>query len=277
MECSGDYFIHNNKFYPISDFNELILNSGKSIYEVIRIENNIPLFIENHLNRLFASADISGLNINEGYCDFESLIEQLIAKNKISEGKIKLVVRFNSELSNSQSDLLLYFSPHYFPSNNEIKEGVSVGICSATRKNPNAKVLNTDARNRANHTIVENKLFEVLLIDNKKHISEGSRSNIFFIKDNKVYTPPISDVLNGITRSNIIDLCKKYKIDLIEDKIHLDDINNMESAFLSGTSLKVLPIKYIESKAYNTQSTLLLKIIDLYNKLSENYLKEKLS
>lgn len=277
MECSQEYFIHNFKFYNASDFNETILNTGTCIYEVIRIENGVALFLESHLNRLFYSADISGLNINEGYCDFESLIDQLIAKNQFKHGKIKIVVKFDSESNNPESDLLIYFTPHYFPSNDEISNGVSVGVCSAIRTNPNAKILHTEARKKANHTIAENKLFEVLLKDNQDNISEGSRSNVFFIKANTIYTPPVSDVLNGITRSNIINICKKNKIAFIEKKINLTELNEMESAFLSGTSLKVLPIRRIDSKDFNVKNTLLLKIIEMYNRLVEDYLSEKLS
>ena len=72
MECYRKYYIHNFKFKQTSDFDDALTNHGISIYEVIRIEQGIPLFLEDHLSRLFESADISHLNINESYCDFET-------------------------------------------------------------------------------------------------------------------------------------------------------------------------------------------------------------
>ena len=147
---------------------------------------------------------------------------------------------------------------------------------NALRTNPRAKVLNSDARIIANDTIAEKKLFEVILKDNKGFITEGSRSNIFFIKGNRLITPQEKDVLQGITRLNVLKLCKSEKIELIEKKIHLSEISEMDSAFITGTSLKILPIRNIDSFEFNTQNMTLQKITDLYNDCIEKYLGDKL-
>lgn len=276
MECTGSYFLHNFKYKETKLFNESVFGKGISVYEVIRIEKSIPLFLENHLNRLFSSADLSNVNINESYCDFETLISELIKKNNENEGKIKIVIHF-SEHSRQENDVLIYFTPHYFPTTEEYKNGVKVGICNTERKNPNAKVLNTEARQRANNTIAEKKLFEVLLTNHKGYITEGSRSNVFFIKDNSIVTPPAKDVLMGITRNNIIKICKENKISVLEQKVHLNDVSSMDAAFLSGTSLKVLPVSCIDEKKINHQHLLLEKLKSLYNKLIQDYVSERLT
>lgn len=277
MECNKNYYIHNFKFKPCIEFDENLFQSGISIYEVIRIENGIPLFLENHLNRLYHSADISNFNINESYCDFETLIEQLILKNKIHQGKIKIVIHYNSDNNNTEKDNLIYFTPHYFPSTNEYENGVKAGLCKAARSHPNAKILNTEARKKANNVIVEERLFEVLLIDKDGFITEGSRSNIFFIKGQTVITPPENDVLMGITRTNILKICKENGINTIEKKIHSSEISEMDSVFMSGTSLKALPIKTINNNVFNTKNSVLKNIMKLYDSLIEDYIKERLS
>lgn len=116
MECIQEFYIHNFKFHNCSEFNEELFKDGVSIYEVIRIENGIPLFLESHLSRLFHSADISNLNINESYCDFETLIDELIKKNETKNGKIKIIVHYKPELR-TEEDVFIYFTPHYFPTN----------------------------------------------------------------------------------------------------------------------------------------------------------------
>ena len=63
MECYKEFFIHNFKLKHCTEFDESVFTTGISIYEVIRIEQGIPLFLEDHLNRLFYSADISNLSI----------------------------------------------------------------------------------------------------------------------------------------------------------------------------------------------------------------------
>jgi len=277
MECINGYYIHNFKLIESSNFNEEILKDGTSIYEVIRIEQGIPVFLEDHLNRLFYSAELSNLNIDESYCDFETLIEQLILKNKIKQGKIKIVVHFNTNKMNIEKNILIYFTQHYFPSEQEIKTGVKSGLCRATRTNPNAKILNTNARLKANNIISENKFFEVLLLDDDGFITEGSRSNVFFIKGDTIYTPPNSDILMGISRKNVIELCSKNNIKINERKIHSSEISEIDSVFISGTSLKVLPLRTIDNDTFNPENQILLKLIELFNFQIQSYVQEKLT
>ncbi|MFC2104638.1 aminotransferase class IV [Bacteroidota bacterium] len=276
MECYKDFFIHNFKLKRVSEFDEYVTAKGISIYEVIRIRYGIPLFLEDHLNRLFDSADISNLQINESYCDIETLISELIKKNNTKEGKIKLVIHFEKEKSSIEKNLLIYFTPHYFPSTEEYKYGVRTGLCRAIRTNPNAKVLNTEARRKANSRIAEEKLFEVLLINEKGLVTEGSRSNIFFIKNSKIITPLKKDILNGVTRRNIIKICKKGGIELIEQDVHYSKINSMDSVFLTGTSLKALPIRYIEKKEFRVDHIILNQIIKLYENLVKEYVASRI-
>ena len=276
MECCEDFYIHNFKLKPCNKFEMSVFTEGTSIYEVIRIKQGIPLFLEDHLNRLFNSADISNLSINESYCDLETLIEELIKKNKVKEGKIKLIIRFEKEKGSSEKDLLIYFTPHYFPTKDKYRCGVSIGICQAIRINPTAKILNTEARISANNTIAKRKLFEVLLQNTDGFVTEGSRSNIFFIKNNKVLTPPKKDVLNGITKMNIIKICKLNNIEISEKEIHYSEIQAMDSLFLSGTSLGALAVKNMGKLKFNTNNNILIQIMKLYEESLEDYISSKI-
>ena len=275
MECAENYFLHNLKFKNSSDFNENLLKTGTSIYEVIKVEKRLPVFLEDHLNRLFDSASISNLKINESYCDFEKLIAELIKKNEVQFGKLKIVVHFENIHSTLQKDLLIYFTPHSNLISRIYENGVKVGVCDAIRINPNAKIYNSDARKRANQRILDDKLFEVLLVNKEGFITEGSRSNIFFIQDNQLLTPPKTDVLNGITRQKIIEICKKNDIPLSLKKVNYSDIHKIDALFLTGTSIKVLPVKSLEKFQFNSRNILLKKMMQLYNQSVEDYLSSK--
>jgi branched-chain amino acid aminotransferase len=275
MEYDQEYLIHNFKLKRCAEFNKNELAKGIGIYEVLKIKQGIPLFLEQHLNRLFHSADISNLSINESYCDIEILIEELVKKNNTKEGKINLVIQFEEENGSNEKDLLIYFTPHYFPSAKEYEEGVKIGSCHAVRGNPNAKILNTEARIRANNKIIEENLFEVLLINNEGFVTEGSRSNVFFIRDNKVITPPVKEVLNGITRMNIIKLCKQNNIEIIEEKIQYSQIKNMDTIFLTGTSIHAIAVQKFEEIEFNTNNKILNRIIELFDELTAKYISSK--
>jgi len=271
MECIKDYYLHNFKFIPSSQFNENLSESGISIYEVIRIENGVALFLEEHLDRIFQSSDISNLSINESYCDFETLISELIKKNETQEGKIKIIIRYEDN-GKEEKDLLIYFTPQIFPSREEYAYGVKLGICNAIRINPNAKIYNTDKRKKANEIINKENIYEVLLVNKDGFITEGSRSNVFFIQEDKLITPPSTEVLNGITRKHIFDICKLNNIPLIENKVHQSDVLNMDAIFLTGTSINVLPVKNLGKKEFNPDHKVLRKIMELYDQARSSYL-----
>lgn len=237
-----------------------------SIYEVIRVIDSKPLFLNEHIERLHKSAKIIGISIWLSDFEIENRIFLLIKKNENCCGNIKFV--FTSEIENFQCEenFLAYFIEHKYPSDKQYKNGVQTVLLSAERETPNAKVLNTKIRNRANDLINKTKVYEAILLNNESFITEGSRSNIFFIKGNEVFTSPIRNVLPGITRQKVLEICKKNEIVLHEKAIPLVDLESYDSAFITGTSPHILPIKSIGNLKFDVNEPILRKIIDLFSK-----------
>ena len=126
--------------------------------------------------------------------------------------------------------------------------------------------------------IADNSVYEVLLVNEAGYITEGSRSNVFFVKKNKVFTPPTEDVLQGVTRQKIIESIEKQNIEFAMENIAFNDISNFESVFISGTSRRVLPVKSIleTNINYNVNNDLLRFIekefLNVTNLYIENYI-----
>ena len=123
----------------------------------------------------------------------------------------------------------------------------------------------TDAAIRAHD------LYEVLLVDNGGQITEGSRSNVFFIKKGEVYTSPLHQVLPGVTRGKIIEIIKSKGIPIHEVPILASDIASFDAAFISGTSPKVLPISQVGETKLDVNNPLLRQIMKLYDQEIVNY------
>jgi branched-chain amino acid aminotransferase len=145
----------------------------------------------------------------------------------------------------------------------------------ADRILPNAKVQNSDLRERADKLISDNNFYEILLVGSDKNITEGSRSNVFFIKGETLYSAPDDKILEGITRKKVLQICRTNDIPVVETTIPATSLNQYDAAFLTGTSPKVLPISSIDRVAYKTNHPLLLRIIQEYNQLVENDLTER--
>ena len=261
--------ILNNQIANSNDFDFNIVSKGKSVYDVIRIINGVPLFFDEHVIRLHDSAKLSGLKLWLAKDEIKNNIVKLININKIVNGNIEIIFNFNSDKTN----FIAHRIKHTYPSKNNYKKGVSTIIHFAERKNPNAKMKNGILRYATNKLIIKNKVYEAILVDKKGYVTEGSRSNIFFIKENKVYTPPVEDVLPGITRKHIIGICKNLNFELIEKKIPYKEINKFDSAFLTGTSPKALPISKIDNHDFSINNFVLSKIIKHFDYEIKEYIQ----
>lgn len=268
-EAILNYFIYNNEEHKVPEFENLYFENKPSIYEVIRIIDGIPVFLEEHYDRLINSAKILNYKLKLSFDDVKKNINKMVKLNDISNFNIKIVV---NALESGNPNEYYFFVNSQYPSEDHYKKGVETFLYTAERHNPNAKVINQNLRDDINKLLKEKNCYEALLVNNKGEITEGSRSNLFFVKGNKVYTAPAEDVLLGITRQRILTLCNKNNIDTLETPILADELNSYDAAFISGTSPKVLPISKIDDLKFSTTNEILIKIMKIYDDEIRNYM-----
>ena len=256
-----------------SSFIETPINTDQSVYEVIRIIDGVALFLEDHFDRLKRSMQIKGLIFQMDFQEFKQNIAELIRQNHKNEGNVKFV----STASEGKISWVFSFIPHNYPINEDYLEGVLTDLLFAERLNPNAKVIQPEIRDKANQMIADRKLYEVLLVDRDGMLTEGSRSNVFFVKDEVFYTAPSSAVLEGITRQKILDCLKELNLQFEEKSISIDEISDFEASFLTGTSPKVIPIKSIGELMFDTRNNAVVRLMDKYNQMIQNYIRNELN
>ena len=267
-ELTGRYFYHNGSFKDSQNFDPLFLRFGYSFYEVIRVIEKNPVFLNDHIDR-FRDSLLQSKNpdyINS--IDFKKITSELILRNNISEGNIKMVINFGKE-----TELFVYFIPHRYPQKKDYRNGVKVLTEDVERKEPAVKAVNLFIRELTENIMVKKKVYEVLLVDRDKNITEGSKSNIFFVKGNKVFTPPVEKVLPGITRKYVIKICREASIEIEEKNIPLEGVGNFDAVFLTGTSPKVLPVRQINGFRFDAKNEVIWKIAEIYNQTIQDEIK----
>lgn len=269
-ECVSEVFLLNGEVKEKASFPDTAFTKGKSLYEVIRIMDGIPLFWERHWARLERSATLLHFNLL-GSCEvIRSQMAEIVEFNKQKEGNIKIV--FDYELNPS---IYVYFIAHHYPSDEEYRLGVTTILYHAERENPNAKVINQTLRQKVDAAMKEASAYEAILVDREGYITEGSRSNLFFVQEGKIITAPGELVLPGITREVIIEVCDSLSIEVMERRVHHGEIEQMEALFISGTSPRVLPVSKVDQRGFSSpQNPTLLAVMRGYNERIEAYLKE---
>jgi len=129
---------------------------------------------------------------------------------------------------------------------------LNVGISSYQRPNP--KSVPIDAKISAHYvnsilasTEAKKRGFdEALLLDMNNNIAEAPGANIFIEKNGKLYTPPLGHILPGITRTTVMQLCKRLDIECMEKVLNVSDLIDADSAFFCGTAAEIAGINSIE-------------------------------
>jgi len=93
---------------------------------------------------------------------------------------------------------------------------------------------------------------EALLLDMHGFVAEASGANIFIEKDGKLYTPSLGNILPGITRATVKELCAVLDIECIEKKLTVEDLRKADSAFLCGTATEIAGIASIDDIVFRT-------------------------
>jgi branched-chain amino acid aminotransferase len=258
-ECIGNNFILNGELQPTELFKNSMVYDGDSIYEVIRMERGRPVFFNDHLERLKISADLQKKPMIVNSDDLRRDILSLVKSEKQKNINLKIVINYNNS-----DNYLMYLIQSIYPTKEQYKKGVKGALFFAERKEPESKVINHKLRSEIYNKLLIEGAYEAILVSKNNCITEGGRSNIFFIKDEKLFTAPDRSVLNGITRKHIFGICRENGIDVKFACIKADEISEYESAFMTGTSPVVLPFYCIDNTYFKVNHQLIAILRNMY-------------
>lgn len=255
-DAIGTFYIENGEAISIDNWENQ--QGSHIIYEVIRVIEGKPLFYEAHYDRMVNSCRLSNTKFKISKDSLKKHIESLIKANKFREGNLKITFKGKEEV------LRIFFIKHSYPTEDMYDLGVKTILYHGERTNPNAKIINNDFRKDVQEKIKEADAFEAILVNGDNNITEGSKSNIFLIKNDVLFTSRAELVLPGVTRTEIIKVAKKNNIKVVEKNINRDTLEEYDASFISGTSPNILPINEVNEIKYNINNKLLRQLMSLF-------------
>ena len=265
-EIIEKYAILNNQIVETKKLDPSFMDNTPSIYEVIRIIQGVPIFLDRHMIRLRSSAEALGISLENLMREILHSISTVIEKNDCPEKNIKLLVYQNPT---GTPQYAVYFIKSVYPDREDYFSGVPAILYQATRSNPNAKVVNTPLKEKVALALKSSGAYEALLVNEKNHITEGSRSNFFVVLEDSILTAPSEDVLIGITRICVFELCRRFGIAIVEKPVDVSLLDKAEGLFLTGTSPKILPISKVDDCSYPSSNPIVQRLIKAYDQMIE--------
>ncbi len=281
------YIWHNGKFVEWDTCQEHNvmhwLHYGTSVFEWIRFyetPNGVKIFrLREHIERLFLSASVLDVQLEYTIDEVIDICIELIKKNELKSGYIRPIVYYGYKkmwLDPIGAEVNFSISAWVWGKYLSDKP-VKVWISKYKRLHPEtaemaAKVWWYYFNSVLAHRDIAKKWFqEALLLDCNGNIAEWPWENIFFVKENTLYTPSVWNILPWITRDSIIKIAyQELGIKTIETQIPKDEFKNFDEAFFTWTAAEVTTIDSITDidwiiKQY--QQNLWLKLKDIYSKI----------
>lgn len=261
---------------------------GDGIYETLRAYQGAVFMLDEHLDRLFSSASMIGLKIGKKTADIKKAVYMTMAANRLQEAVIRITIsrgagRIGLDPSLCKKPTFVVFANPFrkYPRNCSEK-GVKI-IIPRTRRNfrmaldPRIKSLNFLNNILAKIEANEQGAFDAVMLNYRGFLTEGTVSNIFFVKKGVLHTPSRdTGILSGITRKIILDLARALKIKTREGCYRPRDLSAAEEAFLSNTTMEVMPVASVGSrKIGETAGPLTLRLRRAYREHIADYLRER--
>lgn len=251
-------FIKSNEVF--TDLYGQTLHYGYGVFEGIRAyetSSGTQIFKANeHYLRLKRSCELIGIPFK---FDTEELVQdsyELLKKNNFKDAYIRPLVFCSPNMSlNTPNDVSVMIAAWEWGAYLGDKR-LNLMISSFCRPHPKSTMIEAKACGHYVNSILatseaKSKGYdEALLLDSDGFVAEGPGANLFFEKNGKLYTPQLGNILPGITRATVIELCQKLDIEVNEGLYLPEDLENAESAFFCGTAAEIIGIESINGKSF---------------------------
>jgi len=236
------------------------LHYGTSVFEGIRsyeVNGKAQLFRgKEHMERLIFSAHAIGLPFKMSAIELMEVAHELLEQNHMKEAYIRPLVFSSPMMSLSfpeEAHLMMCCWPWKKLLGDQL---TTLAISPYCRPHPrsckieakagghyvNSILAATEARSRG--------YGDALQLDVDGHVAECSGANFFFEKDGVLYTPHRGNILPGITRDSVIQLCKKLNIEIHQKQVATHEVFGADGAFLVGTAAEVTGVQSLDDQAF---------------------------
>lgn len=240
------------------------LHYGTAVFEGIRCYDTSKgpavFRLKDHMKRLIESAHIAGMVLPYTAEELVKATREVIKKNKLKECYIRPIAyygygKMGLDTKGATIDVGIAIWPWgaYLGEEGKLK-GIRAKVSSYSRHHVNSTMIHAKiSGSYVNSTMAKMEALkagyeEAVMLDTSGFVAECTGENIFVAKDGKVFTPPTSVCLKGITRDSVINILKDNGIEVIEKPLTRDEIYSADECFLTGTAAEITPIRELDDR-----------------------------
>jgi len=247
--------------------NDRALWRGTAVFDVGRSYNHVPFFWEEHIDRLYRS--LCYVHIDPGLTPQEmlSISHEVFECNKknLDPGDDFYIHQWVSigtptyyQFMPTQANVLVrctYLSPIYESHAKKYREGSYLVVANTRQIPPQCVNVSAKLTSRWCNQLADLEVkmvdpeAEALMLDINGLVAEGPWANCFMVKDGKLFTPKLGNILDGVTRGTILRLAKELDIESAEKDLYVYDLYNADEIFTTGTGYTIGPVGKFNGRA----------------------------
>lgn len=253
----------NGKFVPAEEATVSVFDHGflygDGVFEGIRAYGGRVFRLEDHVRRLFDSAQAIMLCIPMSQDEMAKAIKETLRKNNLKDAYIRpIVTRGPGDLGLDPNkccgSTVIIMAVEWGAMYGSLYEvGLTAVTVTVRRNSPDSTPPNTKSLNYLNNIMAKIEANvkggnEAIILDSQGRISEGSGDNIFVVKGGRIFTPYTINNLKGITRDAVMELAKSKGIEILERDLGLFDLYTGDEIFVTGTAAEVAPVTKVDGR-----------------------------
>jgi branched-chain amino acid aminotransferase len=276
ISINGEFFKRNEAKISVFDSGYLV---GDGIWEGFRLKKGKLIFIKEHLDRLWQSAKAVHMKFPFSKEELVQQVWNVLNKNNMTDGvHIRLMITRGIKKTPSQDPRLtisgpnVVIIPEYKKADEKTKQkGITLFTSTIRRGSPDYLDPRLNCHSKLHEVqaliqAIEAGYDEALMLDINGFVSTCNATNFFMVKNGEVWTSTGEYCMNGITRGNIIRVCKENGIPVFQKNFSLFDVYDADECFVTGSFGGVTPVTKIDGRILENRQE-----FSMVNKLSELY------
>jgi branched-chain amino acid aminotransferase len=238
---------------------------GDGVYETLRSYENRIFMREQHLSRLYRSAEAIGLAIPIPHKAWPDLLHEAMARNGVGTAERDAYLRIT--ISRGVGDIgldpalcplptIVIMTKPLVPAQSDLYvSGVSLIVARTTRNLSSALSPHIKSTNFLNNILAKREaiaagVFDSIFLNWEGHLAECTVSNLFFIQAGRLRTPSVDcGILDGITRDIVIQLARAEDLPVEEGRFTPEQLFQADECFLTNTSMEIMPVTAVDRHA----------------------------
>jgi branched-chain amino acid aminotransferase len=254
---NGEYVLKDDAKVSVYDHGFLY---GDGVFEGIRVYNGNVYRLDEHLQRLYESAQSIMLIIPHTKEELTNIIVETLQKNQYRDAYIRLVVSRGK--GNLGLDPFTCGKPGVIVITEQLalfpkklyETGLEIITVASRRNRPDVLSPKVKSLNYLNNILVKIEaslagVSEALMLNDQGYVAEGSADNVFIVKGNTIKTPPgYLGALEGITRNAIVEIANELGYKMVEEPFTRHDVYVADEVFLTGTAAEVIAVVKVDGR-----------------------------